>query len=223
MKRFALSFAVAVMAFMLGGCSRYFIQKDAYNAVKKAALVQYAVNPHMLLGTPSTDDVRNGAPEANVASFIKEMNGKPYELMPTAEMIANPGYASGAEKLEGYFTAKGMRYFGDSKAVEEATLTPDQAKKLCADLGVDAVIAVYESWGQVSRAMGFKAAARSYFFVNMYDKNGTRIWGDFVGGEAEESVAAPGGIFATDKDSMIANFNAAFVAATKEMSAHLAK
>lgn len=223
MKRIALSLVVAATALVGTGCSRYFIQKDAYNAVKKAALVQYAVNPHMLLGTPSADDVRNGTPERNVASFLKEMNGKPYQLMPTAEMIANPGYATGAEKLEGYHTAKGMRFFGDSKAAEEATLTPDQAKKLCADLGVDAVIAVYESWGQVSRAMGFKAAARSYFFVNMYDKNGTRIWGDFVGGESEESVAAPGGIFATDPESMIANFNAAFLAAAKEMSEHLAK
>jgi hypothetical protein len=223
MKRFALSFAVVFAALMGTGCGRYFIKKDAYNAVKKAALVQYAVNPHMLLGTPSADDVRNGTPERNVASFIKEMNGKPYQLVPTAEMIANPGYVTAPDKLEGYHTAKGMRFFGDSTAAQEASLTPEQAKKLCADLGVDAVIAVYESWGQVSRAMGFKAAVRSYFFVNMYDKNGTRIWGDLVSGESEESVAAPGGVFATDPESMMGLFNAAFVTATKELSAHLGK
>ncbi|MHB8873229.1 MAG: hypothetical protein ACYC8T_06035 [Myxococcaceae bacterium] len=223
MKRI-LSVTVLAAAMMATGCSRYFIQKDAYSAVKKAAVVQYAINPAQMLGTAMSDDVRMATAERNVASFLKEMNGKPYELMPLADVIANDGYkAAGKDAEEHFYTAKGMRFFSpDLGALMQATLAPDEAKKLCAALGVDAVVTMFDAWGQRSAGMGFQARANNTYYVNMYDKNGTRVWGDVVMGLADNSVAAPAGIIATDPESMIANHNEAFGFAMKDLAEHLA-
>ena len=220
-KRLVLS-AVVLASFAFTSCSRFFIKKDSFSEVKKAALVQYAINPHMLLGTVSSDEARVGTADANVKTFVEKMNGKPYEVMSLDEMKSKPGYAAGKDKLEGYYTANGMRFFTDESGASKAELPPDVAKKLCEDLGVDAVAIAYDSWGQVSTAMGFKAKAKPVTFVNMYDKTGTRVWGDVESSESEDSMAAPGGIIATDVATVVKTFNQSFSTSMDEFGKRIA-
>jgi hypothetical protein len=189
--------------------------------VKKAALVQYAINPHMFMGTVQSDDARTAVATANVKSFIEKMNGHPYMVVSLDEVKANPQYAAAKATLEGYYTAPGMRYFTDDKGAEKAELTAEQATKLCADLGVDAVAIIYDSWGMQSAAMGFQMKARPVIFVNMYDKSGTKVWGDAVAETSDESMASPGGIIATDVDTVVKSFNEAFVMSLAELGKHV--
>lgn len=214
--------AVAVL-FATSGCSRFFIQKDAYLAVKRVAVVQHAINPHLLLGTANVQEAKTQTAEENVKTFVKEFTGGTYEVVPLEELKANAAYtAAGSASLDGYYTAPGMRFVTGAETVEEATLTPDQAKKLAEDLKVDAVAVVYESWGTSSYALGFKAKAYSTFVVNMYDKTGIRVWGDVATGESDEGMATPGGIIATELANLVLNFNQSYAAALTKMKSQLA-
>jgi hypothetical protein len=214
--------AVAVL-FAATGCSRFFVQKDAYLAVKRVAVVQHAINPHLLLGSANVPEAKTQTAEENVKTFVKEFTGGTYEVVSLDELKANAAYkAVGTATLDGYYTAPGMRFVTGEETVEEATLTPDQAKKLAEDLKVDAVAVVYESWGTAPYALGFKAKAYSTFVVNMYDKTGIRVWGDVAAGESEEGMATPGGIIATELSNLVLNFNQSYAAALTSMKGRLA-
>ena len=223
MRRFVLLTVLLVPVLALTGCGRYFIQKDAYTQVKKAALVQYGVNPGMLMGTPSVDDVRNNTAEQNTTAFAQEMNGKGYEFISMDEMKAKPGYAAGKDKVDGYFAAKGMRFFSTEGEIDSAVLTPETAKKLCEDLGVDAVVAVGERWGTKPVGIGFSKAAYNMITMNMYDKNGNRVWGDAVWGDSTDTVAAPGGIIAGEQAEYVKLNGQALSSALKTAQEHLGK
>ncbi len=218
-RRFALCVAI-VASLALTGCSRFFIVKDSYNAVTRLALVQYAVNPHIMMGTVNSDEAHFGVANANVKSFVDKMNGKPFSVMPIEEMKANPGY-TGSAALDGYFTAPGMKFFTDDKGASKAELSADTAKQLCAALNVDAVAIIYDSWGQQSAAMGFQAKASPVTFASIYDKTGSRIFSDVVHSTSDESMASPGGIIATDVATVVKSFNEAFNMSLDEMVKHI--
>jgi hypothetical protein len=221
--RNSLVLVLAALSFV--GCgSKYFIQKDAYSGVKKVALVQYAINPHFLLGTASSDDARIGTAEKAWETFGKEMANQ-YQVMPFSEMVANAAYGSAGGKpaVEGYYSAKGAQYFSpDTDTLEAGTIPADTAKKLCETLGVDAVAVAYESWGMESYALGFKAHSRNGYVINLFDKNGTRVWGDVVWGTSEEGFATPGGVIATDVPNYLLNNTQAMTVALKEANDHIA-
>jgi hypothetical protein len=225
MRQASSKLALAIAAFALTGCSHFFIQKDGYGAVKKAALVQFALNPHLLLGTPTSDDVRAAAADHDANAFVAAMSGKPYQLVPLAELTAQPAYAAeGRDKWDGYYTGKGMRFSStDEDALQHATLAPDQAQRLCNEVGVDAVVVVYESWGERSAAMGFQMVAANAYWVNMYDKNGVRVWGDVVRGGSDDGVPSPGGIISIDQANFITTWGQALTAAMNDLAAHLGR
>src|SRR5688572_30453871 len=100
-----------VGALALSGCSRFFMKKDSYTQVKKAALVHYALNPRLFLGTTQSDDARAQSADANVKAFLERMNGGAFSYVGLDELKGNAGYqALGKDKLDGYYTAPGMRF-----------------------------------------------------------------------------------------------------------------
>lgn len=221
MRRLAPSLLLA-LAFCLTGCSRFFIQKDAYATVKRAALVQYAINPHMLMGTANADEARWNTAAGAYQVLAKEL-GASWQLMPLAEMLANPGYAaSGGHPMSGFETAKGALFFSrDARDLQSATLDPQTAQALCAALNVDAVIAIHDSWGQQQYAMGFRAQSSNLYTVAMYDKTGAKVWSDMVGGNSEEGMSLTFGVISTDVPTYVLNNLQAFTAAVRSLKAHL--
>ncbi len=221
MKRNLLA-VCAVVA--LAGCGHFFIVKDRYDAVKKVALVQYAINPHLLMGTPNADEAKWDTAESNIAIFAKDL-GSGWQVMPKAEMIANPAYtAAGKETVDGWYTAKGMRFFSEErKELTMATLTPDQAKSLAAGLGVDAVAVVSDSWSIDSSF--FSGHTVNDYYISMYAADGTLIYTDAAyRARSEEGFAVPpGGAVATDVPKWVLNNNQSFTAAVGQLKAHLAK
>lgn len=82
---------------------------------------------------------------------------------------------------------------------------------------------IYESWGIESYALGFRAHARNGYIMNMFDKNGTRVWGDVVWGTSEEGMGLAAGVIASDVPTYVLNNTQAFTAALKEANEHIAK
>ncbi len=220
------SLVLASIALFSTGCaSKYFIQKDAYSGIKKVALVQHAINPHFLMGTANAEEAKTGTVEKNYEVMGKEMASS-YSVVPLAEMTANPAYtgAGGKAAWDGFYSAKGAMYFSaDEDSLRAATIPADTAKKLCEGLGVDAVAVIYESWGIESYALGFRAKSRNGYVMNMFDKNGTKVWGDVVWGTSEEGMGLAAGIISTDVATLVLNNGQAFTAALKEANEHIAK
>ncbi len=222
--RFSLVLA-SIALFSTGCASKYFIQKDAYTQVKKVAVVQHAINPHFLLGTANSDEAKTGTVEKDFEVITKEMAAA-YAVTPLAEMTANAAYtgAGGKDKWDGYYSAKGAMFFSaDEDTLKDAVIPAETAKKLCEGLGVDAVAVIYESWGIESYALGFRAKSRNGYVMNMFDKNGTKVWGDVVWGTSEEGMGLTAGVISTDVPTYVLNNGQAFSAALKEATEHIAK
>jgi hypothetical protein len=215
---------ISVVALVGSACgAAFFVAKDKTDAVKKVALVQYAINPHILLGPAAVDDAKFNIAAKNVETFGKEL-GNTYQIIPAADVLANAGYtgAGGKPAWDGYYSGKGMHYFSaDEDSLTQATLPPDVAKKLCEALGVDGVVAVYDSWGVQTFAMGFQGHSLPSYTINMFDKDGNRVWGGQVSGESETSFATPGGVISTDVEVWTKANNESFTVALSQVKTNI--
>src|SRR4051794_39921020 len=109
----SISLLAVALSFVFAACgAAFFVQKDKADAVKKVAVVQYAINPHMLLGPAAVDDAKFNVAAKNVETFGKEL-GNTYQVIPAADVLANAGYtgAGGKPQWDGYYSGKGMHYF----------------------------------------------------------------------------------------------------------------
>lgn len=196
--RFAIGFVAVTL--LLAACGRFMVVKDKFDATKKVALVQYAINPHFLLGYPNAEEAKVNTATQNIATFQKQM-ANVFEVVPADAMQGNAAYSgAGKPTIDGWYSAKGMRFF-DEEHLNDGELTPDVAKKLCADLGVDAVVTITESWAQ-PQVSWFKGTANNTYYVNAYDKDGTKIWADAAFGHSTETFGVPpGGVIASDNDN----------------------
>ena len=178
MKKTTVALCLAVFA--LTGCSRFFIVKDRYDAVKKVALVQYVINPHFLLGTPNADESKWDTVESNFKIFATEM-GTGWQVLPKEEMTSNSAYkAAGKEAVDGWYTAKDMRFFADDRSnLQSAKLAPEVAKSLAAGLGVDAVVVVADSWAVDT--MMFSGRTANDYTISMYGADGVLDYADGQG------------------------------------------
>jgi hypothetical protein len=219
-----LAWWCSALALLWVGCgASFFLAKDKAESVKKVAVVQYAINPHMLLGPAAQEDAKLNVVARNVETFQKEL-GNTYQVIPATEVLANPAYATcgGKPEWEGFYSGKGMHYFSaDEDSLTNARLNPDVAKKLCEALGVDAVVAVYDSWGVQPFAMGFKGHALTQYSINMFDKSGARVWGGAVTGESDTDFPTPGGAISTEVDVWTQANNEAFTIALSQVKTNI--
>jgi hypothetical protein len=211
-----------LLAVVSSGCSRFFIARPQYNEVKKVAVVQYAINPRFIMGTPMADEAKTEVGAKNIEAFVKAM-GNDWQIMPIAEMVANPAYQSwGVPSVDGVYTHKGMRFSADNRYdMVTAMIQPADAAKACEALGVDAVIALAESWNiQVNF---FQGQTRNEYVVNMFDKTGARIWGDATVGQSDQNFGVPpGGAVATEMETWVKANSESFARALEDFRAHLA-
>ena len=199
-----IALLTAALSLVLASCgAAFFVAKEKTDAVKKVAVVQYAINPHMLLGPVQDENSKLNVTTTNLDTFAKEL-GNTYQVIPAADVLANAGYtgAGGKPTWDGYYSGKGMHYFSaDEDSLTQATIAPDVAKKLCEALGVDGVVAIYDSWNIQTFAMGFKGHTMPRYTINLFDKDGARVWGGEVSGESETDFATPGGVIASDVET----------------------
>ena len=221
-----LSMLVAAVALLSTGCNKFFVVKDKLDAVKKVAVVSYVINPHIMLGTASADEAKWDVAAKNVASYVKVMTAGDMMVVPAEEVIASEKYkAMGKETVDGYYTAKGMRFFSDAREeLEGALIPPDTAKALAEGLGVDGVIVIYDSWGLESYAFGFRGKTNNTYSFALFDKSGTKVYSDTIyGAKSEEGFALAGGVISTDVATWVLNNNQSFESALTTAKAKLGK
>jgi hypothetical protein len=141
-------------------------------------------------------------------------------------VLANAGYtgAGGKPTWEGYYSGKGMHYFSaDEESLTNATLAPDVAKKLCEALQVDGVVVVYDSWiVQYFGFMNLKAHTRPSYTINLFDKDGNRVWGGTLSGESQTELdTPPGGAVAAGVDMWTKANNESFAIALSQVKTNI--
>jgi hypothetical protein len=217
--RFVRISALAVAALTLAACgAKIVFNKAAYDSVKKVAIVHYALNPSTLLGASNAGDVQKAVADANLKTVVEKLTGLGYEIVPLADMQANPEYQKFAAEQSGFVAPTGMRLPAESKAWEQSALPAPTAAALATALGVDAVVVVSENWRTYNRG-GFggfvRVAFNSGVFVQMIDKAGVQVWADAASEGSNEGLASVGGIL-TSPDGVQQN-------ATESVSASLDK
>jgi hypothetical protein len=217
-----LTIGILAASVLFAACGRFLVVKDKFDGAKKVALVQYAINPHFLLGYPNADVAKTIAADNNIDAFQKQM-GNVFQVVPVGDMTANAAYTgAGKDKVDGWYSAKGMRFIDEEK-LNNGELTPDAAKKLCADLGVDAVVTITDSWGQAGGGF-FKGIAQNYYFINEYDKDGNVVWQDMAQGRSSETFGVPpGGAIASDDENWKKVQSEAFADALGQFKGRLGK
>ena len=161
--------------------------------------------------------------EKNYEIFSKAM-GNDWQIMPLAEMTANAAYTgAGMAEARGWNTGKGLRFFSDAWGdLSSATIPPEEAKKLCAGLGVDAVVMVSETWN-IQQSF-FNGQTVNDITVNMFDKDGTRVWGDSAfHRESDTSFGVPPpGVVAAEPEIWVKACGESMTKAVEGFRAHLA-
>lgn len=187
------------------GCVSSTFNKAAYDGVKKAAVVQYALNPSVILGTTNSAEARQKSADANSAQVAAKLAGLGFEIISLEQVKNTDGYKSlGSDSVKGYYLPEGSRVF-NTKDTRTAGLTPEEAKALCAALGVDAVITATENWSLQQRAMGFKGVLSSGLIVAMYDKDGVPVFKNYAQQPAEQSFPLAAGVVSGSVDMVRAS------------------
>jgi hypothetical protein len=212
-----------VAAVLFAACGRFFVVQDKLNSAKKVALVQYAINPHFLLGYPNDPNVKVVTAQHNMEQFQKDM-GNVFEVVPAATVTGNADYtAVGKPNVDGWYSANGMRFIDDQNLNSGELLDPEVAKKLCAALGVDAVVTITDGWGQAGGGF-FKGIAQNSYYINAYDKDGTKIWTDYAMGRSTETFGVPpGGVITSDDANWAKVQSEAFADALSQFKGRLGK
>ena len=73
------------------------------------------------------------------------------------------------------------------------------------------------------RRFNFKAHSNNAYVLNMFDKNGTKVWGDVVWGVSDEGFATPGGVVSTDVANYLLNNTQAMTVALTTAKEHIGK
>ena len=114
---------------VLTGCGGSTFNKAAYDGVKKAAVVQYALNPSVILGTTNSAEARQKSADANAAQVAARLAGLGFEVVSLEQVKNTDGYKSlGSDSVKGYVLPEGSRVF-NTKDTRTAGLTPEEAKE----------------------------------------------------------------------------------------------
>ncbi|MGQ0508092.1 MAG: hypothetical protein ACT4TC_22565 [Myxococcaceae bacterium] len=196
--------------------------KKRLEPIKHVALVQYALDPGDIEGTPRFDVLRTQAADANVKALMAKL-GERFKFTTLEELSINVDYQiRGNEKLDGYlYTAPGMRFILEGDENERAELHGTLAAKLCLELGVDAVMASAEKWTVRFEKDGFRAQLKTQLVLNLYDKSGKRLWHGEAEGESQEGMGATDGVISTDALTLALNAKQASGAALDHLYAQV--
>ncbi len=204
---------------VLSSCA-FHVVRPKLDAVKRIALVQYAINPHVTMGYTLSDNAKTIPATADIETFSRMLSER-FQVMAPFEVVSNPDYqALGKDKIDGWYTAAGMRIV-DERHLRQAHLDREVVIRLCAALKVDAVVAVTNSWGEGLAGL-FHATAQNIYSLAAYDTDGERIWSDTVYGISTHTFGTPPGGVVSDDASWAQLQGEAFAGAVDQFRRHVA-
>jgi hypothetical protein len=210
---------VSALALCLLSSCAFHVVRPKLDAVKRIALVQYVINPHLTMGYTVSDNAKVIPATSDIEVFSRMLSER-FQVMAPFEVVSNPDYqALGKDKVDGWYTAAGMRIV-DDRHLKQGHIDREVAIRLCAALKVDAVVAITNSWGE-GLAGVFQATARNIYALSAYDTDGEKIWSDTVYGLSQHTFGTPPGGVISDDASWAQLQGEAFAGAVDQFKRHL--
>jgi hypothetical protein len=189
---------IAPALLLLGACLPPFrMLRPQYDAVKHVAIAQFAIYQGPLGGVAGTPEARWEAAARHADKLARAMSDT-WRVVPLAKMESHPAYAKSRLQFEGWFTAKGMRFFADPME-DYYEQPPPPVRQLCKDLGVDGVLIVTEAWNFggksgpfVQRRAIVTGPVLTFHMFNLLSCDGRVVWSDFADGESTDSLEVEG-------------------------------
>jgi len=192
-----------VFAALLAGCVTATATKKPSAPINKVALVSFSVANwnDMVSGTAGNakaQELINSTLSGLVNATEQKLSGF-VRVTKASGFIGNPGYRNLGVKNElGLMLPKinGTPIVVFSKSNDDviaATLTPAVAKKLCAELQVDAVVVVYSEWAAAQGHFVPTRKALAKDVVTVWDKHGDLVFKKRVDETGDDVIGGPFG------------------------------
>jgi hypothetical protein len=199
-KSFGLFLSIAFFA-LLAGCVTAAATKKPSAPINKVALVSLSVsNWHGMVsgtaGDAKAEELINSTLAGLVTSTESKLSGF-FRVTKASGFIGNAGYRSHGVKNElGLMLPKvsGMSFPVFSKSNDDviaANLTPEVAKKLCAELQVDAVVVVYSEWATAQGQFVPVSKALAKNVVTVWDRSGNLVFNQRVDEMGDAVIGGP--------------------------------
>ena len=212
---------VAVLA--LTGCGHFRLVKDRYQATKKVAIVQVVGAPAEGVTTPLHGNITGPSPWESVVTndaialqdFLKQRG---FDVAPIDEMVKSDRYQEKTDYVpNGVYTPRGMKIASSKYGIKTCDISFMSANALAKNLGVDAVICVYEKWDTSGM---FSKNAKTQVTVAMVDRMSSQVWEDQDEATSADSYSAMSGSDDNLQKFIHAN-NEAFVATLQKMGGRI--
>lgn len=194
-------FLGSILVVLLAGCVTAAATKKPSAPINKVALVSLSVSNWrgMVSGTAGdakAEELINSTLSGLVASTESKLSGFMH-VTRISSFIGNAGYRNLGVKNElGLMLPKvngtPIQLFSKSNDdVIAANLTPEVAKKLCADLHVDAVVVVYSEWAAAQGHFVPTRKALAKNVVTVWERNGNLVFSKRVDEMGDDVIGGP--------------------------------
>jgi hypothetical protein len=194
---------LAILTTQIAGCGS--ASKKPSAPIKKVAVVSITISAAHLMASIRTESVQKllATTSDNLVRVTEAKLAGIMKVSKVAGFIDNPGYRNAGVKavaakgdldfMTPKVNGKAMVMFSkEDDDVVDGVLTPEVAKKLCAELKVDGVILIYSEW---SGSMGHFVPlmkADTANIVTMWDKRGEQVFNKRVDVGGENTLGAVG-------------------------------
>jgi len=208
-----------VMAVLLAGCGS--APQKPSEPIKKVAVVGITIDPASILdyGIKDEKDTIPGLISATFDDVVQMTESKLsgiVALSPISGFVGSQNYQGLGQKIDDdrklavTVGGKSMVYFSkEEDDVEDGLLTSEVAKKLCADLQVDAVVLVYSEWSaKVDRFVPLGRASVENR-VTVWGRNGNKVFEEQVQVSGDD-VIGTGALVALNAGTMKKDWTVAY-------------
>lgn len=189
---------------LLAGCVKNAEIKKPSSPINKVALVSLSVTNWggTATGTSGTEKDAAKLIESNLANMLAETEKKLSGFMQVTKasgFVGNSGYRSLNVKndlgaMVPKVSGQPMAVFTkENDQLIAAALSPEVAKKLCADLKVDGVVVVYSEWSFAQGGFVPLRRALAKNVVSVWDRSGNLVFNKRVDETGEGVIGGPVG------------------------------
>lgn len=225
-----------VLVALVAGCVKRVDVKPQSGKINRVALVSLSVTNWggSATGTSGTTEQAAKLIESTLSGMLAESEkslARVTQVSRASGFVSNAGYRS--LNIKGDLGAMVPKVNGtpmavfakDNNELITASLSPDAAKKLCAELKVDAVVVVYSEWSNRAQS-GFVPLKRAWTknVVSVWERSGNVIFNQRVDELGEGVLGGPYGPVVVNEGTIkqwAGAYNAGFAKIVDEMKTTL--
>lgn len=193
-----------ILAALLAGCVKSAEVKKPSAPINKVALASFSVSNWYgtVTGTSGTEAKAAELINSTLADLLAETESKLSGIMRVTKVsgyVGSPAYRNlaGKNKLDTLVpkvNGTPLAVFANNNdELIAAKISPEVAKKLCADLKVDAVVVIYSEWAEAMGRFVPTRRALAKNVVSVWDHNGNLVFNKRVDEQGEGVLGGPYG------------------------------